>query len=407
MKSISFIFIFILFFLNFFGYKYLQFNGVRTIGIACLFFMYYKGHKALGISHFSKPILLILLFILINMITCSYFREQSVYSSFRHTYISYYVFLTYFVLRRYTINIHNCEKAILSLGILFCLCYLWQFFNPYIPLFISEGASEAVATMEEQQRFRFTGQAIASLCLFLSVNKFLVSKNKRYLLIAVPSLVCILLFGFRSLTVALLAALVLLAIKVVGSKAKVAQFMILLSLCICIFYFTPWGEKVYEDMMARQQGQTFDNQDYVRMISLNFHLNNFFKSPLEMFLGAGVPVITDYETSDYGKLISDLQQMGIIYQDWGMLGYSWIIGVVPICGIIYYCMKSFFIKVPAEYTYIGVWCLFLVFSSITTAEIFRPGAFFLQMFSLAMLDQILIINNNMENEKNVSRISPF
>ena len=126
-----------------------------------------------------------------------------------------------------------------------------------------------------------------------------------------------------------------------------------------------------------------------------------------MFLGAGVPVITDYETSDYGKLISDLQQMGIIYQDWGMLGYSWIIGVVPICGIIYYCMKSFFIKVPAEYTYIGVWCLFLVFSSITTAEIFRPGAFFLQMFSLAMLDQILIINNNMENEKNVSRISPF
>ena len=398
MKSVWGLFLLLLFFLGFFGFQYIPLFGIRFLSILLLIILYSKGSNVKGKYNFDNSIYILMIFLFINMLSCSYFRSQSISSSFRNEYINYYILFVYFVFRRYEINISKIEKALVYLNILFCMCYIWQFLNPNIPAFVSPDVTEAVRESDLQQRFRFCGQAILSLGLFLAVNKMIISKNKKYLIVIIPSLICTLLLGFRSLTFALLISLLILVVKIKGVKKELLSYIIFFSLCIVLFYISPWGERVFSEMMERQESQTINNEDYIRMINLDYHLYHFFSSPLEMFLGAGIPVITDNETSSYGKMITDLQLHGIIYQDWGLLGYSWILGIVPILCIIFYSIKAFLLKVPKEYMYLGVWLLFLVISSFATAEIFRPGSPFMQMVVLAIIDQVIINYKNRENE---------
>ena len=159
-----------------------------------------------------------MIFLFINMLSCSCFRSQSISSSFRNEYINYYILFVYFIFRRYQINISKIEKALIYLNILFCMCYIWQFLNPNIPAFVSSDVTEAVRESDLQQRFRFCGQAILTLGLFLAVNKMIISKNKIYLIVIIPSLICTLLLGFRSLTLALLLSLLVLVVKIKGVK---------------------------------------------------------------------------------------------------------------------------------------------------------------------------------------------
>ena len=324
------------------------------------------------------------------MISCSIYREQTIYESIRYCYLGTYIYIAYFILRRVNINIYNVEKAFYYLSILFVICYIFQFFNPSLPLFISDDVVLARRFSSSQQRFRFAGQAIISLGFFMCLNKYLLTRQYKYLYVMVLSLFCILLLGFRSLTVALFFSILMLFFKLYGLKRKTFSAVFSVCIILLIFIFTPWGKNVYTDMMERQEEQTFDNTDYIRMISLNYHYTEYFHDTAELVLGSGIPAQErgNYKGSKYSKDIADLQEKGFIYQDWGVIGYSWIMGIGTIICIIWYCLKGFLLKVDKEYYYLGVWLLFLVLGSITTAEMFRPGAPFLMMVVLVLLDKI-------------------
>lgn len=390
MPSTSLIFIFILYFLGFFGFTPLSWLGTASRGIVIFLFILINTKKSKYKANFSAIIILLYLFLFLNMISCSIYREQTIYESIRYCYLGTYIYIAYFILRRVNINIYNVEKAFYYLSILFVICYIFQFFNPSLPLFISDDVVLARRFSSSQQRFRFAGQAIISLGFFMCLNKYLLTRQYKYLYVMVLSLFCILLLGFRSLTVALFFSILMLFFKLYGLKRKTFSAVFSVCIILLIFIFTPWGKNVYTDMMERQEEQTFDNTDYIRMISLNYHYTEYFHDTAELVLGSGIPAQErgNYKGSKYSKDIADLQEKGFIYQDWGVIGYSWIMGIGTIICIIWYCLKGFLLKVDKEYYYLGVWLLFLVLGSITTAEMFRPGAPFLMMVVLVLLDKI-------------------
>lgn len=404
MTSTSFLFIFILYFLAFFGFAPLSWLGSVSRGIIIFILLFLNSKRPKYKANFSSIIILLYFFIFLNMVSCYINRNQSIYESIRYCYLGTYIYTAYFLLRRFDLNIKNIENAFYYLLILFVACYIFQFFNPTMPLFISEDVISARQFSTSQQRFRFYGQAILSLGFFMCLNKFLLTKKNKYLYIMILAFFCILLLGFRSLTAALFVSILILFYKLYGLKRKTFSAIFTIVIILCIFMITPWGSNVYSNMMERQKEQTFDNSDYIRMVSLNYHYTEFFHNTTEMILGAGEPATArgNYNGSSYSRDIANLQERGFIYQDWGIVGYSWIKGIGTILCIILYCIKGFTLKVEKEYYYLGVWLLFLVLGSITTAEMFRPGAPFLMMVVLALLD---ITNGKYEQKKSSISLS--
>lgn len=380
--------LFILVFLSFFGFAYLP-HITSAVGIILFSLLYISSPPPKYKSHFTKILLFFFIFTFINMLSCYYFRQQPLWQSFRYAYIGFYIYGAYFVFRRINLPIRHIENSIYILSAIFTVCYLIQFFNPTVPLFISSEAVEQMSAVDEQVRFRFIGQAIISLGCFYSLNKYFATKKVKYVILTSFALLCIILFGFRTLLAAFIIATIILSWKYYRfSKALFIRLFVVAILAIIVFS-TEWGATVLNNMMERNESSNLANTDYIRVISFNYHTTEYFKSPVEFILGSGNPVILAGEgASAYGKEVQDLQDTGFIYQDWGVIGYSWIRGIIPVLCVGWYCIKALTIAVPKEYYYIGVWMFFLLIGSITTAEIFRPGAPFLQMLALYMIDKL-------------------
>lgn len=380
--------LFILVFLSFFGFAYLP-HITSTAGIILFFLLYILSPPPKYKSHFTKILVIFFIFTFINMLSCYYFRQQPFWQSFRYAYIGFYIYGAYFVFRRINLPIKHIENSIYILSAIFVVCYLIQFFNPTVPLFISSEAVEQMSAIDEQVRFRFTGQAIISLGCFYSLNKYFATKKVKYVIMTSFALLCIILFGFRTLLAAFIIATVILSWKYYRFSKALFIRLFVIAILVIIVFSTEWGATVLNNMMERNESSNLTNTDYIRVISFNYYTTEFFKSPVEFILGSGNPVILAGEgVSEYGKDIQDLQDKGFIYQDWGIIGYSWIRGIIPVLCIGWYCVKALNTKVPKEFYYLGVWLFFLLIGSITTAEIFRPGAPFLQMLALYMIDKL-------------------
>ena len=390
MNSTLLIFFFLLYFLGFFGFSPLSWFVTNTNGIIIFILMAVFSKHPKYESNFSRIVILLYVFIFLNLFSCVYFREQSFYQCIRYSYLGFYIYTGYFIFRRINFSIPKVERALFYLTILFVICYLFQFLNPYYPLFISNEVAEGQFYSEDQQRFRLYGQAIVSLGLFMGLNKYLCTKKLRHIILAAASLLCILLMGFRSLTLAAIISIFILIYKIYGINRRFIISSFGIGLLFVIFYNTSWGKNVISAMESRQETQTLNNEDYIRMVSLNYHYTDFFHNTVEMILGSGEPASPrgNFKGSQYAKEIAVLQSQGFIYQDWGIIGYSWIRGIGTILCIIICCFIGFFLKVNARFYYLGIWLFFLLIGSITTAELFRPGAAFLVMFVLAILDKL-------------------
>ena len=82
-----------------------------------------------------------------------------------------------------------------------------------------------------------------------------------------------------------------------------------------------------------------------------------------------------------------LKGRGIDWTDLGLLSLSWMIGLITVLAMIAYSIKAFLLKVPSEYYYIGVWFIYLVIVSFTTAEFFRSGNFIVQALALYLVEK--------------------
>ena len=122
--------------------------------------------------------------------------------------------------------------------------------------------------------------------------------------------------------------------------------------------------------------QTFANDDYVRVVGFKYFLSDHFSSPIEWFLGSGIPYrVTN---SEYAQYYKRLESIGLHYYDWGILGISWMTGVLSLIAMIWWPIRAFFCKVPIQYKYLSCWLIMLLGCGFTSAEFIRPGAFIIQ-----------------------------
>lgn len=321
-------------------------------------------------SEFSFLIRSFVCFIFFSCISSYVYRGQyNIFTTFTQSFI-YLSLAFYFVCSWLKMNSEEVERSLVIIGLISVGAYFLQ--NAVYPTVIFADAQNDYVT---EVRIRMCGSIIYSFLFFYGINKYVIKRRAICLLYAALAFVCVMIMGFRSLTVSLLALGILEYGYLSGfSMKRLKQFIPLLVIIAIVSQLDIVGDK-FSEMMARQErGDNFDNADYVRFAEFDYYWNNYFTNNIERFFGSGLPV--------NGTALHRLQtynfSFNLFWNDWGLLGLSWIYGIPAICILYFMYLKVIFSKLPKDYLYLKVLCVFLVLTSLTSAEAFRPGNLLLQ-----------------------------
>ncbi len=368
----------VLFFLTFFGVV----NITNTLLLTFILPFVVIGIKRKYL--FKKVIIWLLVGLIMSMISSFVFRGQDFLSSFKASPVILMI-LFYFLICYIRPTIQNTEKSIVYLVVTFDLIYIVQFLLYQKGIVFLPMNEDIMRSEGEDVRFRMIGSGLATLGIFLGATKYLALKERKWLVIMCLSLLVVLLMAFRTMIAFSVLFLFFLVLKIKGIKRETLFIFAGAVIVALLLLQIPVISDKVEYMWEKQFGdnaETLSNKDYIRNVTLYYYLFDYFKSPVEYFFGTGlsIPGTSLYKTFEY------LGSMGIFYMDWGLLGLSWMIGIIPVLCMIIYSIKSFRLKVNPQYYYVGFWFIYLVVSSITTAEFFREGNFIVQAVCLYMVE---------------------
>ncbi|MFT3993578.1 MAG: hypothetical protein QM660_04675 [Dysgonomonas sp.] len=158
--------------------------------------------------------------------------------------------------------------------------------------------------------------------------------------------------------------------------------------------------EIIDKMMQRQETDNMGNEDYVRVLQLDYFLHHHFKNIIEFIGGSGVP----NPNSGYGKYMysfNEVDEYGVMsgtsitgWFDWGLIGLSWVMGIPAVLALLIYAIRAIILKVDKEYYYIGCWFLFLLIISPVNTEFYREGIFVFHGIALYLVEKAHIIYRN-------------
>ncbi|MDU0808905.1 hypothetical protein [Aquirufa regiilacus] len=397
--KVYFLLVIILIMLDFFGGESKGAKAICFLGLPFIFFDYKRP------SIFKGYIILFIIGLFISMLSCYYFRNQTLMESFwQYNYL--YALTFYFLIKAFNLPAVAMERVLVILVVLFCVAYFYQYsVYPSMVFIYNDQEYEA-----NDVRVRLVGQGLASLGYFYSLNKILINKKNRlfFLLLLLATLLSILLMGFRTMLLGIVLMTSIIVIKIIGFNRRLLIYSILISIFSLFVLNLEVVSNKLNSMSERQKTDNLSNNDYVRLLQLNYYMTEHFKSNSEYLLGSGLPQRGDKENnikaSSYGKYMDSLLSQGLTWVDWGLLSMSWVIGIIPVLTSIFYSIKAYRIKTKKEHLYLGVWFMYILIISFTTIEILRAGNLALQAFCFVLIETT-VRNNNVDFLKKKELIS--
>lgn len=340
-------------------------------------------------SKYKQPFMLLAFGLLCSMVSCYIHRGQGLIDSIKACYnilgITFYFFLKW---KKVTLT--HIEKSLVFLVVVYDVLYILQYylidyginFLGIDDWMLDDGSDLG------GNRLRVMSSGLYLLGIFYGISKWCDSKKHSYLLLFFFGVFIMLLSGYRQFVLSLIICLLFMAYKYgVRFNAKVAFTSILFILFLFLIIQLPVvQEKILGMVNRNDSGATLDNDDYIRVVQFAYFNDSFFINKWEHFFGSGLP----WGASSYGRQMIDLSEQGIQYADWGMIGFSWIAGVLSAIAFIWLSLKAIFMKVEKKYMYVSIWYIFLLLSSITNWEFFRNGNFLVHAIALYIVE---IANN--------------
>jgi hypothetical protein len=169
---------------------------------------------------------------------------------------------------------------------------------------------------------------------------------------------------------------IFVSIKGISIKNFIFSLLCVL-LTLGIFFSSDTVQNRLNEIVERNESANFQNDNYVRVLLVNYYYSEYFKNNYEMIMGSGM-VRRVYDNSEVtktfkGKYPSEYSKQVSFYSDryhyfpvdMGLIGLSWEAGI-PAVVVLY--LLCFLLLIPAQkdnYTYIRGWGLFLILTSIT------------------------------------------
>lgn len=344
----------------------------------------------------------------VNCVSCYIFRYQSVWVTFCHWAPIFLLYL-YYPFKSLNLSIRRWESILL---ILFCIemgIEIIQNLFPDALLFQMTSGNEKFLY---ERRVRVYGSSILYVGHLFALNKSLVLKegNWKYWFLFILSLCLMILSGYRTVLVASILSFIIMVLRVRNKRF----YGLLVSIVLFIFIFgviqTDYFKNRISEVAERQQAVLTD--DNVRYVTLNYYLNDYFKSPSEMIFGSGMVkrIVNSgsgrddivnrvlYE-SKYSRDVSMISARYHIYPiDWGIIGFSWEAGIPAALLLVTLLLYLLFRRIDESYYYLSLWGLFaLIISSFGGSYYSSPNLIYTSIL-LVILDKVLQKENKKTTE---------
>lgn len=349
--------------------------------VPVIFLCAWKGFNKPSV--YKKAFVLVLIGLLLNLWSSMHFRGQTPWDTIRAM-PSYFGILFYFFLKQKKYSIELVERALLILVYVLDILYIAQYFliNLYGINFMHLD-DWMLGDEEGGKRLRVVSSGLYIVSLFYGLVNWYKTRERKYLIPFLLGLFIMFLTGYRQF----IASFILVVIYMLWRLEKritSRQIMTLLMIGVIFVGLSqiPSVKEKLQGMVERNDaGASLDNEDYIRVVQFQYFENEFFKSPVERVLGAGIPLTS----SKYGKDFEIERSRGMQYVDWAFLGVSWMLGTITVLGLIWLAIMVIRMKVAPQYSYFSLYFLFLLIS-VTNFEFFRNGNFLVHGIILYMAE---------------------
>lgn len=329
-------------------------------------------------------------FIVVSCIYSSIVHGQDFIRVFVNS-CQYFSLIIIFLLFKMNGSLISSEKTLIVLCIFFCICYIIQYL--VYPIAIFNGALDKNAIDNYGQfRMRMPGSLCGYLLYFYGVNEYIQKRKNKYILYVLLGFFPILMMGFRSLMALTILFTIFMIPFVTRRVSKSVKWLFVAVIVGCISFNIPLVSEKYDEMMERQKSsQTFDNDDYIRLLALDYFSNQVFIHPGERICGGGVPL----NDTKYGKSVMGVAETdGYWWVDLGIVGLSFILGMPAVICLVLVVLKCVFLSSPPDKQYIRFALLTVLLGSVMTSmELFRNG----NILVLGLVYYLLINENESRN----------
>lgn len=343
-----------------------------------LFYYLYVERKCL--DKWEKCIVAISLFVILSCLISYRYNYQpfSLTLFFSYPYLG---LLSYFFMKWANPNVGNTFKILKKMFYIVVICYILQVL--LYPLILFGSAMGDINIDSGIFRMRF----VCSFCFFLfflyGLNQYYLGNGIKKLKYCIWGGFPIIIMGFRSLSALTVLSAILMLFFTKRSLGHFIRYAIVLFSVAFVALQIPLVQEKIDEMIARQESdQIFQNEDYVRWVSLAYYESYFNERPLVRILGGGYPLVT-YDgplnySNKYQTYVSAGIDRGLMWNDLGLIGLSYIIGIPAVVLLLILCIRCMIQCKDPNLQYIRFALLVTILGTIMTSqELYRQGNFLL------------------------------
>lgn len=361
--------------------------------IIMMFGMNRSGYR-LGDMPYKNLFILYAIFLIINTFSCHYFREQSVWLSFKCIAPFFLVFIMP-TFKSWKLSNESWEKILLTLFAIYIICNYLQYIFIDTQLFYLMKEFER---METEKRAVLFGEGILSLGALMCLNRYLLNKQKKYLIVYIAAFFLIFLHGFRMVLLGFGIASLCQTYAIIKFSRKWFAYLGIALITTVVLYQMPAVQEKIKEIETRSESSSITDENYARYKSWYYFNNAYFKNDVERFLGSGQTIIYSKGRqqnesglsylSKYSKERSELVYHYYIWSvDWGLIGLSWDCGIPFTIVFILILFSMFRQKVRTEHRYINFWALMLMLIGVTGALSYTENIFIYYAVLLTIIDR--------------------
>ncbi|SKC18970.1 hypothetical protein [Dyadobacter psychrophilus] len=374
--NIAYIFLLVLFSLNFFSAKYAASGLLKNLSYGTMLMaivISLPSFFKISDGQFSFPIKMISISIIcsIFMAYISWGQEFS-YSVSTVPYLLWFVFF-YLVQIQFPTN--KIENTTLIYGVAYIILYFFQFTHSDVVYF---GFKEEFSEDRGIIRINFPGAGIFFLAYFIALNKVSEKTKLR------PFLIIFLIMGVvvtvLQVTRQSIALILLITIyHFVKNVSLVKKIAIVLAFAICGAIFLSFDLPIFQGLAETQKETVSDGSKYIRVLAGEFFLNDFSPNMLSRIFGNGFPNFT----SNYGKYMLFLSDTyGFYITDIGLIGVYVMFGIFALIGYLIIFLKTITLYVSPDFYYVKYYMWLLMVTCLTSDACFSINFMISNVFAL-------------------------
>jgi hypothetical protein len=374
----SFFLLVLLLTIHFFGISFIpqKINAQDLLAWLIMGFCFINVFNREGLL-FKNALILFFVGILINIFSAFFNQGQSPYDTIL-SFGYYYFILFYFFLHKLEIEMKYLEKIIIGFAVFYSFLYICQ-----VLLYPMQIVNSTADVSRGTIRLRIEGNGFLMLAYFMVLNRYLLNRKVRDILLAMTFFVVLLMGGFRTLSVLALLLSGLMFIRLVPFSVKNYAFLAFVALLFVGLFQVKGISNIVKGMVDSTSELIQEGEKYIRVIELKFFFGEFPINSSVYFLGSGLPG----GESSYFRLMKLYEyNLGLFWTDLGIIGFYIMVGPVALAGLLWYSLKAVFIKIPKDKYYLSFYFAYLLVVSITTMEIYREGIFAVQAITLYLID---------------------